>query len=325
MRSTFTVTASDPDLGDTVSLNGVGFPSGSTMTPALPATGNPVSSVFNWTPGPLQFGTFVMSFTATSPGGQVICSVTLHIVAKPTVSTTLSNPGPVVTGTIVHDSATLTGNTPTAGGTIATRSTAIAACTTLVADETPGSNAVVNGVAPDSNNHTFTTAGTFYWQATYSGDTENVGPVSSICTSETIVVNTPTNTATTRRRTLRRRQARRRTPHQYRDEYADAHEYPGHDDTPRTRRRRRTRRPIPQRRPIRRRHGNARRTRRRHSDCHQHADQHGDGDEHDRPTRRPRPTATNTATVTHSTATNTATNTSTATATPTNTVVVQGR
>src|SRR5206468_49265 len=46
----------------------------------------------------------------------------------------------------------------------------------------------IAGVVPDSKSHTFNSAGTFYFQATYSGDDNNHGPVSSPCTSEQLVV-----------------------------------------------------------------------------------------------------------------------------------------
>ncbi|MGD0409592.1 MAG: hypothetical protein ABSB34_11460, partial [Candidatus Limnocylindrales bacterium] len=67
------------------------------------------------------------------------------------------------------------------------------ACSVLVANltptPTPTANALVAGVPPNSKSYTFTSAGTYYFQAAYSGDTNNTGPVSSACTSETIVVN----------------------------------------------------------------------------------------------------------------------------------------
>ena len=109
----------------------------------------------------------------------------------PSVSTTLSNTGPVLTGTSVHDSATINGATSTAGGTISYGLYSDSTCSTLVQDLTPTTNTVVNGVAPDSNSYTFNSAGTFYFQATYSGDANNTGPVSSPCTSETLVVVVP--------------------------------------------------------------------------------------------------------------------------------------
>jgi hypothetical protein len=79
---TFTVQASDPDMGDVVTLNVAGLPPGATMTPPLPAMGNPVSSVFNWTPS--APGTFVVTFTATDQTfQQALCPLTLVIQTGP--------------------------------------------------------------------------------------------------------------------------------------------------------------------------------------------------------------------------------------------------
>jgi hypothetical protein len=55
-----------------------------------------------------------------------------------------------------------------------------------------GTVTVTEGVVPNSNSIIFDTAGTFYWQAVYSGDATNAGPVSSACTSETLVISSPT-------------------------------------------------------------------------------------------------------------------------------------
>jgi hypothetical protein len=51
-----------------------------------------------------------------------------------------------------------------------------------------GTKNVTNGVVQDSNEITFNNAGTFYWQAVYSGDAKNNG-ATSVCTSEIVVVN----------------------------------------------------------------------------------------------------------------------------------------
>ncbi len=60
----------------------------------------------------------------------------------------------------------------------------------------PGTKTVTNGVVPDSNSLQFNTAGTFYWQAVYSGDANNNG-ATSVCTSEQLVVaKAPSNIAT---------------------------------------------------------------------------------------------------------------------------------
>ena len=76
----FTMTATDPDAGNVVTLNSGGGPSGSTFTPNLPTTGNPVSSTFDWTPGPATAGAYIITFTATdSCGAQAICSATINV------------------------------------------------------------------------------------------------------------------------------------------------------------------------------------------------------------------------------------------------------
>src|SRR5262249_14122636 len=53
-----------------------------------------------------------------------------------------------------------------------------------------GTKTVLNGIVPDSNGLQFNSAGTFYWQAVYSGDANNNG-ATSVCTSEQLVVNHP--------------------------------------------------------------------------------------------------------------------------------------
>ncbi len=76
----FTVQASDPDAGDIVTLNAAGIPAGASMTPPLPTTGNPVSSLLSWTPLLSDAGTYVISFTATDTNNQqAICPVTIVV------------------------------------------------------------------------------------------------------------------------------------------------------------------------------------------------------------------------------------------------------
>jgi len=77
---TFTVQASDPDTGAVVTLNVAGLPPGATMNPSLPTSGNPVSSVFSWTPTNAQVGPYVVTFTATdNTGQQALCSITIVV------------------------------------------------------------------------------------------------------------------------------------------------------------------------------------------------------------------------------------------------------
>jgi cysteine-rich repeat protein len=77
------VQASDADAGDTVTLNVAGLPPGAVMTPALPTTGNPVSSVLSWTPLISQAGTYVVNFSATdSASQQALCPITLVVATQ---------------------------------------------------------------------------------------------------------------------------------------------------------------------------------------------------------------------------------------------------
>ncbi len=84
----FTVQATDNSPSN-VSLNAAGLPPGATMTPALPTTGNPVSSTFNWTP--TSFGGQVVSFTATdSCGNQTICVISFDVPSPVELSSFIS-------------------------------------------------------------------------------------------------------------------------------------------------------------------------------------------------------------------------------------------
>jgi fimbrial isopeptide formation D2 family protein/uncharacterized repeat protein (TIGR01451 family) len=91
-------------------------------------------------------------------------------------------------GNSVTDSATLTGETANAGGSVTYTVFSNSSCTTVHA--AAGTVAVTNGVVPDSNPVTFNAPGTYYWQASYSGDANNV-PAVSECTAETVAVIVP--------------------------------------------------------------------------------------------------------------------------------------
>ncbi len=120
-----------------------------------------------------------------APGGVVDCTYTNHTNFKPAIATTLSATTIDIGGT-VHDSAALTGASPSAGGTVTYTVYSDSACT--AGAQSAGTRTVTNGVVPDSDPVTFSTAGTFYWQAAYSGDADD-DPARSACTSEVLVVN----------------------------------------------------------------------------------------------------------------------------------------
>jgi uncharacterized repeat protein (TIGR01451 family) len=121
--------------------------------------------------------------------------------ASPTIATSLVGGGKsgasitVLLGTSVHDTSTLTGATADAGGTVHYQVFSDPQCTTKVDDA--GTVAVVAGVPGDSLSVPFPIAGTFYWQADYSGDANNQSATSA-CNLETVTVaaNIPTLTTT---------------------------------------------------------------------------------------------------------------------------------
>jgi hypothetical protein len=146
----------------------------------------PDSAVFH----PAAAGSY--SFQATysgdgnNNGATSVCSTEqLLVKTNPSIATTLSATS-VNVGTTVHDSATLTGATSDAAGTVTYTAYSNSSCTAGARDA--GTVTVAGGIVPDSNALAFNSAGTFYWQAVYSGDTKNNGATST-CTDEQLVVN----------------------------------------------------------------------------------------------------------------------------------------
>jgi hypothetical protein len=119
-----------------------------------------------------------------------------------TVTTSLSSgstSGPTITvpsGTAVTDSATLTGETSDAGGTVTYAVYSDSGCSTLVANA--GTVTVTNGSVPPSNPVTLTATTnptSYYWQASYSGDNLNA-PSTSVCGAEVETVTPPSTSGT---------------------------------------------------------------------------------------------------------------------------------
>jgi hypothetical protein len=134
-------------------------------------------------------GTTVSTSGATAsltmtPDGLVECTYTNHINLPTELTTTLSA-GTVEVGGTVHDSAVLSGATATAGGTVTYTVYTNDTCTEGA--QSAGTVTVTNGVVPDSDPITFNQTGSYYWQAVYSGDANNL-PSTSVCTSELLVV-----------------------------------------------------------------------------------------------------------------------------------------
>jgi hypothetical protein len=101
--------------------------------------------------------------------------------ASPSIATTLSASS-ITAGGTVNDTSTLTGLVNSTGtGTVTysyyTNNTCTAGGVTVNTVTVPTS-----GIVPNSSTVIFSSAGTFYWQAVYSGDANNLG-ASSPCTS----------------------------------------------------------------------------------------------------------------------------------------------
>ncbi len=105
--------------------------------------------------------------------------------ASPTVATSLSA-STITVGGSVHDTATLSGATSGAGGSVTYSYFTNNTCTTGAVSLTPVT--VTNHVVPPSSTVLFTSTGTYYWQAVYTGDGSNNG-AHSACTSEQLAVN----------------------------------------------------------------------------------------------------------------------------------------
>ena len=101
--------------------------------------------------------------------------------------TTQASAPSVSIGGSVYDTATLSGDTPSAGGTVTYNLYSSANCSGLIS--TLGAVTVTNGIAPDSPSWTAVgPAGTVYFVASYSGDVNNASAVSG-CASDPVSVN----------------------------------------------------------------------------------------------------------------------------------------
>jgi hypothetical protein len=126
---------------------------------------------------------------SVSPCGSEVLTVTP--LATPTISTSLYR-DTIPAGSTDYDTAALSGATADAGGYVTYSVYSDPTCSTLA--QTAGTVLVYNGHVPDSFIATFPTAGTYYWQAAYTGDAYNA-PAVSPCGSEVLTV-TPLATPT---------------------------------------------------------------------------------------------------------------------------------
>jgi hypothetical protein len=123
-----------------------------------------------------------------------------HVAQTPTVTTTLSASRTTVGGAGVHDSATisgLTGTTFTGDMVTYTVYASLSDCTAVTGGTAEGSVAVSgNGPLGSSNTFTPTSAGTYYWKASFNGADHTNSAVSSDCASEQLTVTAATTTPT---------------------------------------------------------------------------------------------------------------------------------
>ncbi len=124
--------------------------------------------------------------SATSTTTSVYTSITVDTITPATVPTTSlsggGQSGPFISvpiGTPVTDTATPHGTTSAAGHTVTYRVYSNDTCTTVVATTTSTVN-VAAGLVPPSAPVTLSKAGTYFWQATYSGGPAS-GPSASTC------------------------------------------------------------------------------------------------------------------------------------------------
>jgi hypothetical protein len=195
-----TLTGATSDAGGTVTYSAYAGANTCTGTDLLNSTKTVTNGIVPDSDAfiPTAAGTYsfqaVYSGDANNNGASSVCSTEqLLVKAGPSITTTLSATS-VDVGSTVHDSATLTGATSDAGGTVTYTVYTNDTCTAGARDA--GTKTVTNGVVPDSDPLAFNTAGTFYWQAVYSGDANNNGATST-CTDETLVVNKKQPSAST--------------------------------------------------------------------------------------------------------------------------------
>jgi hypothetical protein len=102
--------------------------------------------------------------------------------------TNIANGASVAIGTVAYDTSSLSGATGDAGGTVTYYVEKGDNQCTITGATQLGNVSVTNGSIPNSNTFTFSSAGTYYFWAVYSGDDNNNGATSG-CDTEIVVVN----------------------------------------------------------------------------------------------------------------------------------------
>lgn len=125
-----------------------------------------------------------------SSAGTVDCTYTNHLIFSPTIATQLSATTAKV-GDSITDSATLSGASATAGGTVTYHAYA-GQNTCTGTDLLNSTKTVTNATVPDSDAFTPSTAGNYSFQAVYSGDAGNAAATSSCSSEQLLVQSSPT-------------------------------------------------------------------------------------------------------------------------------------
>ena len=138
----------------------------------------------------------VFGFAASLNVESARLTVVSNTLASTSLNLTLSNPGPIEIGNSVSVEADLNGATSDASGSVQYSVYSDSGCASPFS--AAGSSSVTNGnVDYDSDAVVFNTPGTYYWQATYSGDGEN-RPALSPCGDTVLVVIEPAPSTTSR-------------------------------------------------------------------------------------------------------------------------------
>jgi len=105
---TFDVQAVDNGInGDLVTLSALNIPSGATMTPGLPAVGNPVSSTFSWTPDLSQGGIYSVQFAIHDSIEGLGSTCQIDIIVNATTIPTLSEWGMLILALLLLAAGTI--------------------------------------------------------------------------------------------------------------------------------------------------------------------------------------------------------------------------
>jgi PKD repeat protein len=177
----------------TINSTATGHPVPSVVPPTIVLTSTTTSGTSTLTVPTLtssQAGGYNITVTGSDGSQTRAVSFILRVVAVPSLSTTPSN-NPIVVGNSVSDSATLTGASTKAGGTVTYNLFTTSSCTGT--PQLISTVAVTAGVVPSSRSIPINSTGTLSLNATYSGDFYD----QSASTCEQLTVNRASPTIST--------------------------------------------------------------------------------------------------------------------------------